>query len=105
MQGLLLVVASKCGLVVALECGLVVALECGIIVDRGLQGTRASGVVVQGLRCVPLWDLPRPGIEPVFPTLAGRFLCLYHRGSPLCLICPQVMKILSCFVLEAFISI
>ena len=26
------------------------------------------GLVAQGL-----WDLPRPGIEPVFPALAGEF--------------------------------
>lgn len=32
---------------------LVVALE------HGLEGMRASRVVVQGLRCVPTWDLPR----------------------------------------------
>ena len=28
-----------------------------------------------------MWDLPRPGIEPVSPELAGKFLLLIHQGS------------------------
>jgi len=27
-------------------------------------------------------DLPNPGIEPMFPALAGRYLPLSHLGSP-----------------------
>ena len=33
-----------------------------------------------------MWDLPRPGLEPVSPALAGGFLTsapLHHQGSPL----------------------
>ena len=29
-----------------------------------------------------MWDLPRPGIEPVSPALAGGFLTTSHQGSP-----------------------
>ena len=47
----------------------------------------ASVVVVQGLRCPAatkvLWDLSRPGMEPVSPTLAGRFLTIGPLGMPL----------------------
>ena len=35
-----------------------------------------------------MWDLPRPGIEPMFPSLAGRFFFFYHwdpRESLRCL--------------------
>ena len=29
-----------------------------------------------------MWDLPRPGIEPVSPALAGLFLTLDHQRRP-----------------------
>ena len=28
-----------------------------------------------------MWDLPRPGIKPVFPALAGRFLSTVLAGK------------------------
>ena len=31
-----------------------------------------------------MWDLPRPGLEPVFPALAGRFSTSAPPGKPLC---------------------
>ena len=39
-----------------------------------------------GSRAQPLrgmWDLPRPGLEPVSPALAGRFLTTAPPGKPL----------------------
>ena len=39
----------------------------------------ASPVAVHGLSC--LWDLPRPGIEPVSPALAGGFLTTGPPGK------------------------
>ena len=30
-----------------------------------------------------MWDLPRPGIEPVSPALAGGFLATVPLGKPL----------------------
>ena len=30
-----------------------------------------------------MWDLPRPGLEPVSPALAGRFLTTAPPGKPL----------------------
>ena len=47
------------------------ALECGL----GSCGTQAQ------LLC-GMWDLPRPGLEPVFPALAGRFLITVPPGKP-----------------------
>jgi len=29
-----------------------------------------------------MWDLPGPGIKPVFPTLQGGFLTTVHQRSP-----------------------
>ena len=49
-----------------------------------LLGCRATGsiVVVHGLGCPGMWDFPKPGIKPMSPALAGRFLPLSHQGSP-----------------------
>ena len=33
-----------------------------------------------------MWDLPRPGIEPVSPALAGGFFTTEPPGKPLCAI-------------------
>ena len=35
-----------------------------------------------GLPLHPLGDLPDPGIEPAFPTLAGGFFTMSHLGIP-----------------------
>ena len=32
-----------------------------------------------------MWDLPRPGLEPVSPALAGRFSTTAPPGKPWCL--------------------
>ena len=36
-----------------------------------------------------MWDLPRAGIEPVFPALPGRFLTTGPRGKSLCRMLPD----------------
>ena len=38
-----------------------------------------------------MWDLPRPGVEPVSPTLAGRFLSTGPPGSPHPALCATTM--------------
>ena len=44
------------------------------LVERGLQGQQAPGVVRQGFSCPStMWDLPRPGIEPMSLASAGGF--------------------------------
>ena len=57
-----------------------------LVAEHGLWGAQASVVVARRLSSMVsvivvhrlvawgMWDLPRPGIEPVFPTLAGRLL-------------------------------
>ena len=52
-------------------------------------GARASVVAVRGLSScgarayllLGMWDLPRPGMEPVPPSLAGRFLITAPPGK------------------------
>ena len=48
-------------------------------------GSRCAGSVSCGSRAQSLrgmWDLPRPGLEPVSPTLAGRFSTTAPPGKP-----------------------
>ena len=42
--------------------------------------TQAQIVVVHGLSCI--WNLPRPGFEPMFPALAGGLLSIVPPGKP-----------------------
>ena len=73
-----------------------------LVAETGLEGVQASVVAANGLSsCVSwarehrlssygtqgqllcsIWDLPEPGIEPVSPELAGRFLPLIYQGIP-----------------------
>ena len=42
-----------------------------------------SAVVVHELSCsAAMWDIPEPGIEPVFLALAGGFLTTGLPGKP-----------------------
>ena len=53
-----------------------------LVAEHRLQTRRLSncGSRAQLLRGV--WDLPRPGLEPVSPALAGDSQPLRHQGSP-----------------------
>ena len=59
-HGLLIAVASRCG----------------------AWGSRHVGLAVVALDLSCRWDLPRPGIEPLSPTLAGRFFTGEPPGKP-----------------------
>ena len=53
------------------------------VVEHRLQTRRLSSC---GSRAQPLcgmWDLPRPGLEPMCPALAGRFSTTAPPGKPL----------------------
>ena len=60
-----------CSVVAVVRLLLVVA---SLVSEHGLQGTQTSVAAVLGLRLPHgMWDLPGPGIEPVFPALQGGF--------------------------------
>ena len=67
----------------------VVARELSLVVVHGLLIAVASLVVEHGLSSCgsrawllhSMWDLPRPGLEPVFPELAGGFLTTAPPGK------------------------
>ena len=77
--------SSSCGkrgpLFIAVRGPLTIAAS--LVVEHRLQTRRLSSC---GSRAQPLrgmWDLPRPGLEPVSPALAGRFSTTVPPGKPL----------------------
>ena len=78
---------SSCGergpLLIAVRGPLTVAAS--LVAEHRLQTHRLSSC---GPRAQPLrsmWDLPRPGLEPVSPALAGRFSTTAPPGKPQCI--------------------
>ena len=61
------------------------ASHCGGFSCCGAQalGTWASVVVADGLSSCGMWDLPRPGLEPMSPALAGEDFTFYHLSGVL----------------------
>ena len=45
--------------------------------ERGLSSCGAQAQLLHGM-----WDLPGPGLKPVSPALAGRFLTTVPPGKP-----------------------
>ena len=75
---------SSCG-----ECGPLfimvhgpLTIAASLVAEQRLQTLRLSscGSRTQLLR--GMWDLPRPGLEPVSPALAGRFSTTAPPGKP-----------------------
>ena len=58
-------------------------ITASLVAEHRLQTCRLSscGSRVQLLR--GMWDLPRPGLEPVSPALAGGFSTTAPPGKPL----------------------
>ena len=58
-------------------------IAASLVADHRFQMRRLSscGSRAQSLR--GMWDLPRPGLEPVSPALAGRFSTTAPPGKPL----------------------
>ena len=52
--------------------------SCGLrALEHRLSSCGARAQLLRGM-----WDLPGPGLEPVFPALAGRFLTTAPPGKP-----------------------
>ena len=96
MRGLTLVAA----LLLVAVCGLLIAVA-SLVAEHWAPGARASVVVARGLSSCGsraleprlsscgawaqllhgMWVLPGPGLEPVSPALAGRFLTTAPPGK------------------------
>ena len=52
------------------------------VVEHRLQTRRLSNCGSRAQSLCGMWDLPRPGLEPVSPALAGRFSTTVPPGKP-----------------------
>ena len=75
---------SSCGkqgpLFIAVRGPLTIAAS--LVVEHRLQMLRLSNCGSRAWLFYGMWDLPRPGLEPVSPALAGRFSTTAPRGKP-----------------------
>ena len=77
---------SSCGkwgpLFIAVRGPLTIAAS--LVAEHRLQTRRLSNCGSRAQLLRGMWDLPRPGLEPVSPALAGRFSTTAPPGKPLC---------------------
>ena len=52
------------------------------VAEHNLQTRRLSSCGSRAQLLRGMWDLPRPGLEPVCPALAGRFSTTAPPGKP-----------------------
>ena len=76
---------SSCGkrgpLFIAVRGPLTVAAS--LVEEHRLQTRRLSSCGSRAQLLRGMWDLPRPGLEPVSPALAGRFSTTAPPGKPI----------------------
>ena len=75
---------SSCGkrgpLFIAVRGPLTIAVS--LVAEHRLQTHRLSNCGSRAQLLRGMWDLPRPGLEPVSPALAGRFSTTAPPGKP-----------------------
>ena len=57
-------------------------IVASLVAEHGLQMRRLSNCGSRAQLLRGMWDLPRPGLEPVSPALAGRFSTTAPPGKP-----------------------
>ena len=76
---------SSCGkrgpLLIAVRRPLTIAAS--LVAEHRFQTHRLSNSGSRAQLLRGMWDLPRPGLEPVSPALAGRFSTTAPPGKPL----------------------
>ena len=76
-----LVAASRGPLFIAVRGPLTIVAS--LVAEHRLQTCRLSSCGSRAQLPCGMWDLPRPGLEPVSPALAGRFSTTAPPGKPL----------------------
>ena len=75
---------SSCGkwgpLLITVRGPLIIAAS--LVVEHRLQTRRLSSCGSRAQLLHGMWHLPRPGLEPVSPALAGRFSTTVPPGKP-----------------------
>ena len=56
--------------------------QAPLVAEHRLQTRRLSSCGSRAQLLPGMWDLPRPGIEPMSPALAGRFSTTVPPGKP-----------------------
>ena len=67
-------------------------IAVSLVAEHRLQTRRLSNCGSQAQLLGSMWDLPRPGLEPVSPALAGRFSTTAPPGKP-----PLIFLDIICF--------
>ena len=57
-------------------------IAASLVAEHRLQTRRLSNCGSQAQLLRGMWDLPRPGLEPLSPALAGRFSTTAPPGKP-----------------------
>ena len=57
-------------------------IAASLVAEHRLQTRRLSSCGSRAQLLHGMWDLPRPGLEPLFPALAGRFSTTAPPGKP-----------------------
>ena len=57
-------------------------IMASLVTEHRLQTRKLSNCGSQAQLLRGMWDLPRPGLEPVSPALAGRFSTTAPPGKP-----------------------
>ena len=57
-------------------------IVASLVAEHRLQTRRLSNCGSRAQLLCGMWDLPRPGLEPVSPALAGRFSIAAPPGKP-----------------------
>ena len=65
-------------------------IAASLVAEHRLQTRRLSSCGSRAQLLRGTWDLPRPGLEPVSPALAGRFSTTAPPGKP----CQGILNVL-----------
>ena len=57
-------------------------IVASLVAEHRLQTHRLSNCGLRAQLLRGMWDLPRPGLEPLSPALAGRFSTTAPPGKP-----------------------
>ena len=64
------------------RCAGLFTIAASLLAEHRLQTRRLSSCGSRDSLLHGMWDLPRPGLEPVSPALAGRFSTTAPPGKP-----------------------
>ena len=67
------------------------SIAASLVAEHRLQTRRLSSCGARALLLCGMWDLPRPGLKPVSPALAGRFSTTAPPGKPSTFFCKYIL--------------